>query len=92
MSLLSLRPRGVRKSWSRVKEATPAVVGAYLGGHPLVDPDWGTPVEAHVFADRAGRWRRVEAVYRNGRVVSYSRRNNGQNVIRFFSLPNGVQS
>ena len=82
--ILSPRPRGLRRSWTRDKAATCESIGAYLASHPLVDAEaWGVPIEAQQFKDRQGRLRRVEAAYANGRALSYSRTMSG-NVMRCY--------
>lgn len=83
--LLPFRPRGVRRSWVLDSKASCASIGAYMAGHPLIDPEWGEPVEAQQFKNRRGQVRRVQARYANGRIVDYSRRRDGS-VIRFYRV------
>lgn len=83
MSILSQRPRGVRKSWKRVVPGVPwalSIVGPYI---PKREDQ---PVETLAFYDRQKRLRRVELAWADGSTVRRSFTKSGS-VIRIAGRP-----
>lgn len=69
MSVLSPRPRGIRKSWKRT---IPGIYWALSLIGPYLARREDKPAEVQAFYDRRKRLRRVEIAWSDGMIVSKS--------------------